>query len=157
MDWKKIKAEYIAGGTSYRKLADKYGVSRSKLQAKATSEKWTDLRSQAQAKTESKIVDSISDKEAKKATDIVDVADKLLSKISEFMDYAPLDTQSIKHLTSALKDLKDIKGYKSAADMREQEARIAKLQKDASEEDNTLTEIKVTFGSDDEESDKWAE
>ena len=157
MDWKKIKAEYIAGGTSYRKLADKYGVSRSKLQAKATSEKWTDLRSQAQAKTESKIVDSISDKEAKKATDIVDVADKLLVKISEFMDFAPLDTQSIKHLTSALKDLKDIKGYKSAADMREQEARIAKLQKDASEEDNTLTEIKVTFGSDDEESDKWAE
>ena len=41
--------------------------------------------------------------------------------------------------------------------MREQEARIAKLQKEAEEEDNGTTEIKVTFGSDDKESTRWAE
>ena len=157
MDWKRIKAEYIAGGTSYRKLAEKYGVSRSKLQAIATREKWVDLQSQAKAKTESKIVESVSDQGAKKAVDIIDVADKLLGKIGEMMETMVVDTQSLKQLTSALKDLKDIKGYKSAKDLEEQEARIAKLRREAEEDDNGLTEIKVTFGSEDKESKRWAE
>ena len=146
MDWKKIKAEYIAGGTSYRKLAEKYGVSRSKLQAKATREKWVDLQCQAQAKTEAKMVDSISDQEAKKAIDIIDVADKLLEKIGVLADMVA-DADSLKKLTSAIKDLKDIKGIKSEADMREQEARIAKLQREA-EADDTNNDIKVTIVGD---------
>lgn len=145
MDWKRIKAEYIAGGTSYRKLAKKYGVSRSKLQAKATSENWVELKSQAEAKTESKMVDLISDQGAKKAVDIIDVANKLLNKISELMDEVPLDTQSMKHLTSALKDLKEIKGFKSDADMREQEARIRNLEKQAEADDKDDKEIKVVI------------
>ena len=48
-----------------------------------------------------------------------------------------MDSQTIKHFTSALKDLRDIKGVKSDADMREQEARIANLRKQA-EKDNVL-------------------
>ena len=150
MDWKRIKAEYIAGGTSYRKLAEKYGVSRSKLQAVATREKWVELKSQTQAKTESKLVESISDKESKKATDIVNVADKLLEKISTIIDTVK-DTQGIKHISSALKDIKDIKGFKTDADMREQEARIAKLQKEAEKvDDSDVTEIEVTFNAGEE-------
>lgn len=135
MDWKRIKAEYVAGGTSYRKLAEKYGVSRSKLQAKATSENWVELRSQAQAKTEAKIVESVSDQGAKKAVNIIDVADKLLKKIIDVAEMVS-DPDSIKKLTSAIKDIKDIKGFKSDLDLKEQEARIAKLQKEA-EEDTT--------------------
>ena len=42
-DWKKIKSEYIAGGTSYRRLAEKYGVSFSTLRGIAEREKWTEL------------------------------------------------------------------------------------------------------------------
>lgn len=127
MDWKRIKADYIAGGTSYRKLCEKYGVSRTTLQRKAKDENWLRLRSQAEAKVETKIVDVVSDMNAKKAVDIIDVADKLLEKASELMEM-PLTTQSFKQLTSALKDLKEIKGYKSDADIREQEARIKKLE-----------------------------
>jgi uncharacterized coiled-coil protein SlyX len=41
--------------------------------------------------------------------------------------------------------------------LREQEARIKNLEKQAAEEDNTLTEIRVTFGSDDGEDSQWAE
>lgn len=148
MDWNKIKAEYIAGGTSYRKLAEKYGISRSKLQARATKEKWVDLQSQTQAKTESKIVDSISDQESKKATNIIDVADKLLEKIYEMLDADVTNAQSIKSLTSALKDLKEVKGFKSEADIREQEARIAKLQKEAEADDKEDNEIKVVIEGD---------
>ena len=149
-DWKRIKAEYIAGGTSYRKLAEKYNVPRTTLERKAKDERWAELRRQAEGKAEAKIVDAVSEKEAQKAVDIIDVADKLLEKISELMDAVPLDTQSMKHLTSALKDLKEIKGYKSAADMKEQEARIKKLQREAEKEDDTTSEIEIVFNAGEE-------
>jgi tRNA G10 N-methylase Trm11 len=149
VDWKKIKAEYIAGGTSYRKLAEKYKVSFSTLRKVAAKEQWTELRNKAGAKRDTKIVDSISDQEAKKAIDIIDVADKLLEKIGTLADMVG-DADSIKKLTSAIKDLKDIKGIKSEADIREQEARIAKLQKEAQAEEKD-SEIKITIGSDAEE------
>ena len=148
MDWKAIKAEYIAGGTSYRKLCEKYGCSRTTLQRKAKDEKWLELRSQAEAKTESKIIESVSTTGAKKAVNIIDVADKLLGKLSELMDTMVVDTQSFKQLTSALKDLKEIKGFKSDADMREQEARIRNLQRQAEAEDKNNNEITVIIEGD---------
>ena len=158
MDWKRIKTEYIAGGTSYRKLCEKYGVSRTTLQRKAKDEKWLTLRSQAEAKTESKIIEAVSDDAAEKAVDIIDVADKLLGKIESMVESLGNDTQSLKQLTSALKDLKDIKGYKSPKDLEEQEARIEKYKRDAErDQDNGLTEIKVTFGSGEKDGQKWAE
>ncbi len=150
MDWKRIKAEYIAGGTSYRKLAEKYGVSFNTLKTRAKDEQWFKLRQQKEHRTTTKIVESLSDKDAEKAIDIIDVANKLLSKISELVDEVPLDTQSIKHLTSAVKDLKEIKGFKSDADMREQEARIRNLEKSA-DTDDTSKNIEVHIASEAEE------
>ena len=147
MDWKKLKAEYIAGGTSYRKLAEKYGVSFGTLRKVAAKEKWTDLRSKAVAKADTKIVESLSTKEADKAKKILDVADKLLDKIAEVIDVVDNPT-GIKDITTALKNLRDIKGIKSDADLREQEARIAKLQKEAEADDNDNNEIKVTIEGD---------
>lgn len=147
MDWKRIKAEYIAGGTSYRKLAEKYNVSFGTLRKVAAKEKWTDLRNKAEAKADTKLVDTVSEKEADKAAKIIDVADKLLEKISEVIDKVT-DTKSIKNISSALKDIKDIKGFKTDADMREQEARISKLQKEAEKvDDSDITEIEVTFSA----------
>ena len=142
MDWKRIKAEYIAGGTSYRKLAEKYGVSPTTLTKVAGREGWVEARQQADIKKTSKIVDAVSEKEAKKAVDIIDVADKLLEKIETVVEMVS-DPDSIKKLTSAIKDLKDIKGIKSDADMREQEARIAKLRKEAEREDDSVQEIEI--------------
>ena len=51
MDLKKAKAEYIAGGISYKRLAEKYGVSFSTIRRAAEKEKWTDLKAQAEQKT----------------------------------------------------------------------------------------------------------
>lgn len=129
VDWKEIKAEYIAGGISYRGLADKYDIPRSNIERRAKAERWTELRRQAEDKATAKMVDAISKHGAKKADKIIDAADKLLKKIAELAEIID-DTQGIKQLSSALKDIKDIKGYKTAADMREQEARIARLEKD---------------------------
>ena len=128
MGWQRIKTEYIAGGISLRELAVKYGVSFSTIQKKSMEEKWGELRKKSRRKAEEKLVDAVSSKEAKRGANIVDVADKLLGKIYEMLDNDVLNTQNVKNLTSALKDLKEIKGFKSEADMREQEARIKKLQ-----------------------------
>lgn len=147
MDWKRIKAEYIAGGTSYRKLADKYSVPFGTLRRVAEREGWTQKRTQVAHKADTKMVDAISDKQAAKADKIIDVADKLLNKIAEVIDLVS-DTQGLKHISSALKDIKDIKGFKSSADMREQEARIRNLEKQAQAEDNESNEIKVTIEGD---------
>jgi anti-sigma28 factor (negative regulator of flagellin synthesis) len=153
VDWKKIKAEYIAGGTSYRKLAAKYGVSFSTLRGIAIREKWTELREQASNKSVTKLVESIGEQNGTYKVSINEVADKLLEKIIGLLDVAEIvDSQAIKQCTSALKDIKDIKGLKSEIDIREQEARIDKLRKDAMD-DNTDTEVEVTMG---EEADSYA-
>ena len=123
----KIKSEFISGEKTLQEAADEYKVPYSTLTKKSHEGKWKELRKECGKKTERKIIDTVSTKGAKKAVDIIDVADKLLEKASELMEM-PLTTQSFKQLTSALKDLKEIKGYKSEADMREQEARIKKLE-----------------------------
>lgn len=130
MDWKKLKAEYIAGGISYRKLAQKYGVSFSTLRNIAIREKWTELREQANNKSVTKLVESIGEQNGTYNVSINDVADKLLDKITSMLLKEGLTTQSVKHLTSALKDIKDVKGIKSEIDLKEQEARIDKLRKE---------------------------
>ena len=145
-DWKAIKAEYIRGGTSYRKLCAKYGVSFSSLRGIAGKEKWTELREQAQHRSNTKLIEKVSDESSGKGTKIIDVANKLLDRLSQTIDMMDvIDTQSLKHITSALKDLKDIKGYKSAIDLKEQEARIAKLEKEAQANTNQDNEIIVTI------------
>lgn len=130
MDWNKLKAEYIAGGISYRKLAEKHGVSFNTLKTIAIRENWTDLRQQADNTTTTKIVESVVEENTKHTAGIYDVADKLLDKITDMLMQQGLTTQSVKHLTSALKDIKEIKGIKSDIDLKEQEARIDKLRKE---------------------------
>lgn len=152
MDWKKIKTEYIAGGTSYRKLAEKYNVSFSTLRKVAAKEKWTELRDKARAKSDTKIIEAISTKDAKKVLSIIDAADTLLTKLIDTVEAMEVvDSQSLKHFTSALKDLKDIKGEKSEIDRREQEARIANLRRQAEADNDKSSDIEIVFEAGPEE------
>lgn len=144
VEWKRIKAEYLAGGTSYRKLAKKYEVKLSALRSVAEREHWVELKTQTQHKTNTKLTEVVSDKETKKAVDLFDIADVLAEKVREIAKTVS-DPDSIKKLTSAIKDLRDIKGIKSEADMREQEARINKLRKEAEDDTPEDREVNVTF------------
>lgn len=156
-NWKKIKAEYIRGGVSYRKLAEKYGVSFSTLRKVASKEKWTDLRNKAGAKRDSKIVESIASQEAKRVDRVNSIADKLLTRIEECVDDGSIFAVSkgLKDITSALKEIRDIKGMKSELDMQEQMARIEKLRKEASDDDaNKDTKIVVEMKG---ELDSWSD
>lgn len=148
IDLKKIKAEYISGNTSYRKLAEKYGMSRSKLQAIATREKWVDLKSQAQAKAESIIVNDIGKKNAKIDDRYFRLVDKLMQKAEETIENTPVwSVNGLKEMATAMKYLKECKGVKSEADIREQEARIRNLEKQAEAEVKDTTVI-VQFEDD---------
>ena len=151
MVWQKIKAEYIAGGTSYRKLAEKYKVSFTTLTRTAQREDWVGLRKQAEDIATTKIVNVVSENNAKIDDKYFRLVDKLFTKAEEVIDTTPVwQVNSIKEMATALKYLKECKGVKSEADIREQEARIAKLQKEA-QEDERDNEIKIVIGSDAEE------
>lgn len=151
-NWKKIKAEYLKGGTSLRKLSAKYGVSFSTIQRKCSAEKWTDLRNQTAIKTNTKLTEIVASQEAKKTNTLQDAADALLKRIQEGIHTGAFgnDSQSIKQLTGALKDLQQIKGYKSDLDIKEQEMRIEKLRKEACTDEQN-NEIKVVIQSELEE------
>lgn len=144
MDWKKIKAEYIAGGTSYRKLVEKYGVPFTTLVRIAQKENWVGLREQAQHKAETKLVDVVSTKEANRADKIINAADQILDRICAILPLVENPT-GLRDLTTALKNLRDIKGIKSDADMREQEARIRNLEKQAEDKKVESSDIVITM------------
>lgn len=154
-DWQTIKTEYITTETSYRKLAQQYGVSYQTICHRSKEEGWIALREQHKNNTITKTLDKISQQEANRAAKIHNVADKLLRKIEAMVDSErPLDTKGIRALTAAVKDLKDIQSVKSALDEQEQKARIANLQKQAEKDDDNNNEVVVIFGSGDAE--KWA-
>lgn len=137
MDWGKLKREYIKGGTSYRKLSEKYGVPFGTLKRHALEEGWGKLRAKAEQKADTKLVESVSTQNAKVGADIYAAADLLLQRLTESVNALKcMDSQSLRQFTAALKDLKDIKNIRSDRDLREQEARIAKLIKDAEKEEN---------------------
>lgn len=124
VDWKKIKKEYIAGGISYRKLAEKHGVSFSTLEKTARREGWRELKRQADEKTATKAVEAVSSRNARldKAVDLaLEAACKYLTAPGH------LRAVDLKDVTTALKNLRDLKGIKSEADMEEQRARIEAL------------------------------
>ena len=137
-DWQAIKTEYITTQTSYRKLAQKYGVSHVQIGNVGKEEKWVELRRQYLDSTFAKTVEKISQQEANRAAKIHSVADKLLQKIEAMVDNGNVCTEKgLRALTAAVKDLKEIQGVKSDMDKREQEARIATLEKQANKDDNS--------------------
>ena len=81
----------------------------------------------------------------------MDVTDKLLTKIEETVDELStegivLDKSTLKQISGALKDLKEIQGVKTERDIREQEARIRNLEKQAREsDDNEPKKITITI------------
>ena len=149
-DWQKIKTEYITTDTSYRKLAQKYGVTYTNIGIRSRKEGWPELREQHNAKTITKTMNAIASNQASRAARLQTVADKLLAKVERLVDEGEellTDTSTMRDIARVLKDLKDIQMIKSDADMREQEARIDKLRKEAMVEKEN-NEVKVTIQGD---------
>ena len=147
-DWNKIKTEYLTSDTSYRKLAQKYGVNAITIAKKASKEGWVSQRQQQANRTLSRTLTAVSNRQVNRAARLQDVADKLLNKIEAAVDdynmeLLLVDRQSLRQITGALKDIKDIQMIRSEADLREQEARIAKLIKEAEREDSGPNKVVI--------------
>lgn len=137
-DWQKIKTEYITTDTSYRKLGEKYGVTYSVIGERARTEGWVEQREQFRNKTLTKCVNAISNKQVDRTANLISVADQLLAKVKSLLETDAevlSDTQSMKHISGVLKDIKEIQMIRSDADMREQEARIENLRRQAQKDD----------------------
>ena len=137
-DWDEIKSEYITTKTSYRKLADKYGIHYKTIADKGKDEGWNDLRSQHSHKTLTKILECDTAQKVSRAEKLNEAADLLLERVVALVsngDPLDMDTQGMKHISGVLKDLKEIYMVKSEKDLEEQDARIAKLRKEAEKEE----------------------
>ena len=150
-DWQKIKTEYITTDTSYRKLAQKYGLDQATIAQRGKKEDWVSIRKQKASETQAKIINAVEDRKVDRAAKLLDVADLLMEKVRqriEAVDALEMGSQEFRHLSSTIKDLKEIQMIRSEADMREQEARIANLRKQAESDDPGNKEIKVTMEGD---------
>lgn len=171
-DWQKIKTEYITTDISLRKLAQKHEVRYATVQERSKKEGWITLRDQHRTSTVSKSISKISDRQSDKLARIEGITDKLLLKLEQAVEELDMeiikrktkvegegfettteimeakeggivDRAGLRHLTAALKDLKEIQMIKSELDRREQEARIANLQKQAQKDDGKSGTVTV--------------
>ena len=149
MDWNALRTEYITDeSTSYRKLAKKYKCGVNAIITRSQKEQWIKQREQYQAKTVTKTIEKISERESSRISKYMEITDTLTQKLIKALELVePSDTYALRQITSSLKDLKEMQGVKSEADRREQEARIRNLEKQA-EADVKDTEIKVTIEGD---------
>lgn len=89
MNWRKIKAEYIAGGISQRALAEKYGVNRNLLMRIAQREKWKDKRDKAEAKALERVEQKTAETVADNAVVLQRIKTKLLNRVESMIDNFP--------------------------------------------------------------------
>ena len=119
MNWRKIKAEYIAGGISQRKIAAKYGVPFGTLQKRARVEKWNVKRQGAEDAMVEKVTQKTAETVADNAVLLEKIKTKLLQRLDEMVDTFPTKAQEMK--------LKD-KGIETVYRMRDIAAVYAALE-----------------------------
>ena len=111
-NWKKIRSEYIKGGTTYRALAEKYGVSPSSVEKRAAKEQWTATRENRLQETYQKIEEKTAEKIAENESDVAAIMSrirlKLTQKIEEAVDkLEEIDTGELRKLVQSFKDMSE--------------------------------------------------
>jgi hypothetical protein len=140
--WAAIRADYLSTGMSYKKLAEKHGVSLSTLKKRAAAEHWTRAREAVEngldgtepvdgtgtAIAVPEITAGIETKRDRLAT-FMQASDAMMDRILDALTSPEvISPYSLKLLASALRDLREMQGLnKSALDIEEQQARIDKL------------------------------
>ena len=112
MNWRKLKAEYIAGGISQRALAEKYGIPFGTLQKQARLKKWNAARKNAEAKAVEKVTQKTAEAVADNAALLERAKTALLTRVCGMIeDFPDTGAQTVKkkqngaQLTYSLKDI----------------------------------------------------
>lgn len=153
VDWDSIKTEYITTKTSYRKLATKYNIPLRTLTHRGKTENWVAMREQHCAKVMTKTLKEAEDKAVNYKSTLYELAYKVAQELVQFTtDYSMQQLVALgikpRDITGAIKDIGDVLHVKSEADLREQEARIANLQRQAAASEDINKEITVIFEGD---------
>lgn len=146
VDWSEIKTEYVTTDTSYRKLSEKYGVSMTEVSRHGKDESWREERRKYQEKAYTKTLDVLIKGQQNRIKRLQTITDKILDKIEESVDKMnSADFQAYRQITAAIKDIKEVQMLKSEADLREQEARINKLRRDAEQSDKGDSSVNIVM------------
>ena len=89
MNWRKIKAEYIAGGISQRKLAEKYGINPNLLMRHANKEGWNTKRKSAESKAMEKVEQKTAEAIADNAVLLERAKTGLLRRVVDMIENYP--------------------------------------------------------------------
>ena len=147
MNLDRIRKDYIAGKGSYRELSAKYGVPLRTLADRAKAENWVQLRKQARDKAVTKTVDAVASGKCRAAEKIYDAAIALIDKTMDGIQAIdPEQAKALKCYSGVLRDLQDVLDLRPDLDIREQEARIEKLRREAEKDTDTGTEIAIEIG-----------
>ena len=121
VDWLAIRNDYINGGGSYRKLAEKYGVTLATIRRRAETENWIKLREEHQhkintkaaQKAQEKISDALSDEAASKVrirVRLLEMGENWLNNLEEITD-----TNEFRRMVQSFADMgvfeKDVSEY----------------------------------------------
>lgn len=115
VNWTEIKAEYVAGGISQRKLAKKYGISEYTLITRANKENWNKERQKAENKAIMKAQQKAADTIADNAIIAQRIKQKLLKKLEKEIDELPehIGTEKFNEVIKKGKDgSKNVSGIK---------------------------------------------
>ena len=122
INWSPIRAEYIGGGISQRKLAKKYNVSVDALLKKANKEKWRELRDQADSRGTIIAQQKVSEAKADNFAIAARIKTKLLIRLEKEIDRLPESIGS-ESINTAVEYGKNDKGSK----MRKEASKSYKL------------------------------
>ena len=82
-DWEAIKAEYLLGGISQQKLADKYNIPRSTLQLHIKKGGWKELREEAMSQADEKLTERVAEIRTDTVAKLMELRDKATIAIYE--------------------------------------------------------------------------
>lgn len=107
-EWEKIKTEYITSDISYRSLADKYGMTYTRLHTRAYEENWKEEREKFKGDLVNKSVDLICTEQAEQIARALRIGNTMLEKIEESLN--EIDIMLCKN-TQTVKGVEEIDGH----------------------------------------------
>lgn len=131
IDWAKIKLEYITKGTSYRKLAEKHGVSLRRLAEVAKKEEWVKAREKSVNKVSAKAQRKTEEKKLAMVDRLLAASEKLLKKAEQVLELEePLSPRDLKAMSATLLDARTLLDIHDEYEIEERNLRIQKMKAD---------------------------
>ncbi len=146
INWNAIRSDYITSNVSYRALEKRYGINYKVIADKGKLEGWKEQRAQHTHNILTKALDCDIERKVSSIERLETVADKVLTKVEAYIDFCDptaIDTQSMKHISGVLKDIKDV--MRNRKDLEEQDARITKLRKEAESDEGNKEPVRVVI------------